>query len=49
MGGKSSAAGMRPGTRPVLLGDEMYLWALIAIEVGTMVYFRKKFRRHHGG
>jgi hypothetical protein len=49
MGGPAPAAGARPGMRPVLLGDEVYLWALLLLEVGTMAFMRKKFRRHHGG
>lgn len=49
MGGRAPAAGGRPGTRPVLLGDELYLWALLVLEVGVMSFLRNKFRRHHGG
>jgi len=49
MGGPAPAAGARPGSRNVLLGDEMYLWVLVLLEVGTMAFFRNKFRRHHGG
>ncbi len=30
-------------------GSETYLWALVALEVGAMVWLRKSFRRHHGG
>lgn len=49
MGGPARASGGRPGTRPVLLGDEVYLWALLLLEVGVMGALRNKFRRHHGG
>jgi len=49
MGGPAPAAGARPGSRSVLLGDEVYLWVLVLMEVGTMAFFRNKFRRHHGG
>lgn len=48
MGGPAPA-GARPGSRSVALGDEVYLWFLILLEVGTMAYLRKHFRRHHGG
>jgi len=48
MGGPS-AAGARPGSRAVILGDEVYLWILVFAEVGAMCFFRNKFRRHHGG
>ena len=49
MGGPAPAAGARPGSRQVYLGDEMYLWLLVFLEVGTMCVLRNKFRRHHGG
>jgi len=49
MGGPAPAAGARPGSRPLLLGDEMYLWALVLLEVAAMGALRRKFRRHHGG
>lgn len=48
MGGPAPA-GARPGARNVALGDEVYLWFLIFLEVGTMCFLRNKFRRHHGG
>jgi len=48
LGGRP-AAGARPGARPVLVGDEMYLWLLLALEIGTMAFMRNKFKRHHGG
>ena len=49
MGGPAPAAGARPGSRQVAIGDEMYLWLLVFLEIGTMCFFRNKFRRHHGG
>jgi len=48
MGGPAPA-GARPGTRPVRVGDEVYLWVLVFLEVGAMCALRNKFRRHHGG
>lgn len=41
-----SAGGKKP---PMAVGDEIYLWILVAIEVGIIAYFRQAFRRHHGG
>lgn len=49
MGGQSAAAGPRPGSRQMYLGDEVYLWFLVFSEVGIMCLLRNKFRRHHGG
>ena len=48
MGGPAPA-GARPGSRSLMLGDEVYLWFLVFAEVGAMCYLRKRFRRHHGG
>jgi hypothetical protein len=31
------------------IGDEGYLWLLIALEVGAMAWLRQAFRRNHGG
>ena len=42
------AAGKSPGHR-LAVGDEGYLWLLIAIEVILLGILRKQFRRHHGG
>jgi hypothetical protein len=39
----------RPGKMQLAVGDEFYLWVLILIEVGTMGFLRKHFRRYHGG
>lgn len=30
-------------------GDELYLWALVLLEVGAIAWLRHAFRRHHGG
>jgi len=42
-------AGPRPGRRMMILGDEKYLWILVALEMGAHCALRRKFRRHHGG
>lgn len=39
----------RPGRHQLMLGDEMYLWMLVIIEVLLTGILRKKFRRYHGG
>lgn len=49
MGGPATAAGARPGSRSLLLGEEVYLWILVLLEVATMGYLRRHFRRRHGG
>jgi hypothetical protein len=50
IGGKARAAGAsRPGMRNLNVGDELYLWFLIALEVGAMGWLRHHFRRRHGG
>jgi hypothetical protein len=49
LGGVKSAIGTPPGRTPVRLGDEVYLWALVAIEVGAIAWLRNAFKRHHGG
>ena len=43
-----NAAGRRPGAK-LMVGDEGYLWVLVAIEVALMCWFRRYFRRYHGG
>lgn len=48
-GGLRHAVGGRPGSRPLVLGDEMYLWLLVLAEVGVIAYCRKAFSRYHGG
>ncbi len=41
----------KPGLKNgnMMLGQEVYLWILVAIEVALMGGFRRYFRRHHGG
>jgi hypothetical protein len=41
--------GAKPGRRQLALGDELYLWVLVALEVLTLAWARKAFKRHHGG
>lgn len=48
LGGLRSA-GRAPGARQLQLGDEIYLWILVIIEVLLMGWLRQNFRRHHGG
>lgn len=48
MGGRKSAAGMRPGMK-LNIGDEKYLWILVILEVAAIGWLRKYFRRYHGG
>lgn len=48
LGGIAPAAGGRPGMK-LMVGDEVYLWILVVIEVLLMGYLRKLSRRHHGG
>ena len=48
LGGTPTAAGGRPG-RKLMVGDEMYLWILLAIELLAMAILRNRFRRYHGG
>jgi hypothetical protein len=49
MGGPKQAVGSRPGRRNVVWGDEVYLWILVAVEVGLIAHFRNMFSRYHGG
>ena len=42
------AAGPRPG-RHLAVGQEMYLWLLVFIEVALMAALRLQFRNRHGG
>lgn len=49
LGGVAASVGARPGKRSVQLGDEMYLWILVFVEVGVIAYFRSVFSRYHGG
>lgn len=34
---------------PLNIGDEQYLWALVAIEALALFFMRSVFRRQHGG
>jgi len=49
LGGIAQAIGTRPGGMQIKIGDEGYLWLLIALEVGAIAWLRSAFRRHHGG
>lgn len=49
MGGTVKAASSRPGRSLLNVGDEMYLWGLLALEVIAMGILRNHFRRYHGG
>ena len=42
------AAGKRPGMK-IQVGDEVYLWFLVFLELLAMVGLRNYFRTHHGG
>lgn len=42
-------ASRRPGRPQLMVGDEMYLWVLVGLEVLATVILRKNFRRYHGG
>lgn len=48
LGGMKGATGLRPGMK-LAVGDEGYLWLLVVIEVATMAFLRKRFKRYHGG
>lgn len=47
-GGKWFPAGGRPGKK-IQMGDELYLWILVLLEVLTMSGLRHVMRRYHGG
>jgi len=50
IGGKGRlAAGLRPGRYSMKIGDEGYLWILIALELGAIAWLRHAFKRRHGG
>lgn len=38
-----------PGMKGLQVGDEVYLWFLVFIEVALMGFLRRHFRRYHGG
>ncbi len=44
-----SPGSSRPGKRTMTMGDEVYLWILIAAELAVIAAFRNAFSRHHGG
>lgn len=48
LGGRSAAGGIRPGLK-LNVGDEIYLWILLILELMAMGYLRHHFRRYHGG
>lgn len=48
LGGVRIATGAGPGMK-LAIGDEGYLWLLVILEVVTMAFLRKRFKRYHGG
>lgn len=48
LGGRKTATGAGPGMK-LAVGDEGYLWILVVVEVLTMAFLRKRFKRYHGG
>lgn len=48
LGGRKMATGAGPGMK-LAVGDEGYLWILVIVEVLTMAFLRKRFKRYHGG
>jgi hypothetical protein len=42
------ATGSKPGMK-MNAGDEVYLWAMVLIEILVMTFLRNNFRQHHGG
>lgn len=49
MGGIATPTGSRPGRRTMAMGDEVYLWILVAAEVALIGFLRSTFSRYHGG
>jgi hypothetical protein len=49
LGGVPHTAGPPPGRVPAVLGEEVYLWILVVLEVGVIAYFRTALSRYHGG
>jgi len=49
LGGPAAAIGPRPGKRLTIMGDEVYLWILVGIEVAAISFLRSAFSRYHGG
>jgi hypothetical protein len=48
-GSPGGRMGMRPGRRRLMVGDEVYLWLVLGLEVAAMGFLRNHFRRYHGG
>lgn len=44
-----NTSGTPVGRRDVVLGDEVYLWLLVGVEVLAIAYFRSALSRYHGG
>ena len=49
MGGSAMPGSSKPGRMMLNFGDEVYLWLLIALELGMLTFLRNRFRRYHGG
>ena len=49
LGGVRGVVGTAPGRMQLRIGDEGYLWILVALEVAAIAWLRSAFRRHHGG
>lgn len=49
VGGQAMPTSSKPGRSQIMLGDEMYLWVLVLLEVGFLAFLRNRFRRYHGG
>jgi len=51
LGGVAQPTGRGPGSkrRNLAVGDEMYLWILVFVEVGIIAWLRATFSRYHGG
>lgn len=49
LGGVAAPTGSRPGRRQMVMGDEVYMWILVAAEVAFIAFFRSMFSRYHGG
>lgn len=50
-GGKAPKFNRKPGSskQPLKVGQEVYLWILVIVEVAMVGGFRRYFRRVHGG
>lgn len=47
--GGMAAVGSRPGKRKMQFGEEVYLWVLVGMEAGAILWLRSMFSRYHGG